>query len=1263
MRCAVEQLDERINPAATVASLGAATLYVDATSSPQLSSTYVGYRLTGDGGTYSDVYASIGGFSSGIATGTNAPTVVRLGNITGTNAANAYFYVTPSSTAATPLTYTVTFTSGLPSQGNVIASYVQSITAVEDTIKAAANKFSGGSISGPPTLAIGSEFDVIIHGSTGTIGNPVIAITPATLPGWLASAFQLKSTKIEFTSGDLNGITVNDFLYYSPSPTATSNSDYTETYRFRAIDGTSTSTSLNPVSYIGSGTQVKHTDTGSWATLPTIGPVANNLNVSVTAGAVSGGESTVTLRVQNTGTAAATLDQLLATLGSGLIYVSGSSTLEGAGYSDPTFQGGQPIWSDSFSVSAGGTLTLTFRVSVPATGSYQVSGLAKIGDAQIDTTATTTDNAPSVATISTDTTPPAAPSIAAITQDTGPEGADGITADQTLVLSGAAEAGSTVTLTRVGFGVIGTTTASGLGSWEFDATATTLPEGTYTFTATATDAAGNTSAVSAPFVVVVDITSPTAALDSATDVDSATATNTTTVVITYADAGSGIDPTTLGADDVNIGNGATVTGFSVSGNTVTYTVTAPGQTWQTSPQGAYTIALVAGGVKDLAGNPIASDPAFGSFAVDTVMPTAVLDAAEDVNTAGPANITTVTVSYVGGDIDPATFGVGNITVGNGATVTGFSVSGATVTYTVTAPGVDWAGSFQGVYSIDDVVGSVKDNAGNPVAIDGPLGSFFVDAILPSAVLDSAADIAQAQAAGTTTTVVVTYADAGSGIDLATFDTGDITVGNGATVSGISVSGNTVTYTVTAPGSSWAASPQGSYGIALVAWGVKDLAGNPIAGIASFGSFTVDATAAMATTTSLAIVPNPATFGQPVTLNAAVAGGSGAPIPGGTVVFRDGDTFLAEVALNADGTASFVLPAGLAVGSHSVTASYGGDPVFTPSVSGPSTLVVAKSPAIGGTISASAPLIFFGQEETLTATFTAISDGSTPMTGTVDFFDGDIYLGTAPFVASGPSGLRVASLASSPLAATTSGQARLTTSALALGSHTIRAVYSGDAHYTTATTEVPVSVVVVRATTSIVLTVATSGTSATLTAHVQATSPGQPPLVGNVLFYDGENFVGSAPLVDGVAVLGLDGLAPGSHDFRAAFVGNADGAVSSATVVASVASPAAGADGAPVVGLARFGFHAQPTVLVVSFGGVPVASVASDPSSYVVTGPIGRLRLGRRIVVRTATYDRATNTVTLTFNRRLNLHRSYRIAIPKIGYSARFGGEILAGRSR
>ncbi|ATC63703.1 hypothetical protein CMV30_06905 [Nibricoccus aquaticus] len=129
-------------------------------------------------------------------------------------------------------------------------------------------------------------------------------------------------------------------------------------------------------------------------------------------------------------------------------------------------------------------------------------------------TATTTDIAGNTSVLSAaflveiDTATPSAPVITTMSNDTGASATDGITSDNTLVFGGTAEANATVTLSRSGLGVIGTTTANGSGAWVFDYTAITIPNGTYLFTAFASDTAGNTSAVSSDFPVTIDTTAP-----------------------------------------------------------------------------------------------------------------------------------------------------------------------------------------------------------------------------------------------------------------------------------------------------------------------------------------------------------------------------------------------------------------------------------------------------------------------------------------------------------------------------------------------------------------------------------------------------------------------------------------------------------------------------------------------------------------------------------------------------------------------------------
>ncbi|WP_051944440.1 Ig-like domain-containing protein [Streptacidiphilus rugosus] len=83
-----------------------------------------------------------------------------------------------------------------------------------------------------------------------------------------------------------------------------------------------------------------------------------------------------------------------------------------------------------------------------------------------------------------------------------------------------------------------------------------------------------------------------------------------------------------------------------------------------------------------------------------------------------------------------------------------------------------------------------------------------------------------------------------------------------------------------------------------------------------------------TTTTLTADTATPLFGHPVTLTASVAPANPAGgTPSGTVTFSDGATTLATVPLTG-GQASLAT-AGFQPGTHPITATYGGDPVFTP----------------------------------------------------------------------------------------------------------------------------------------------------------------------------------------------------------------------------------------------------------------------------------------------------------------------------------------------
>ncbi|GAA2162547.1 hypothetical protein GCM10009845_14450 [Pedococcus bigeumensis] len=133
----------------------------------------------------------------------------------------------------------------------------------------------------------------------------------------------------------------------------------------------------------------------------------------------------------------------------------------------------------------------------------------------------------------------------------------------------------------------------------------------------------------------------------------------------------------------------------------------------------------------------------------------------------------------------------------------------------------------------------------------------------------------------------------------------------------------------------------------------------------------------------------ATSDGSVTLTATVQGGTA--VPTGPVTFREGSSTLGTAALDTRGVASLVVP-GLARGSHTLGADYGGSTTVQPS-SGSTTVVV---PGIATTTSLTvAKTVKTGKPVSVSVTVAAAS-GPRP-TGTVRLYDGLDALGTATLV--------------------------------------------------------------------------------------------------------------------------------------------------------------------------------------------------------------------------------------------------------------------------
>lgn len=149
-------------------------------------------------------------------------------------------------------------------------------------------------------------------------------------------------------------------------------------------------------------------------------------------------------------------------------------------------------------------------------------------------------------------------------------------------------------------------------------------------------------------------------------------------------------------------------------------------------------------------------------------------------------------------------------------------------------------------------------------------------------------------------------------------------------------------------------------------------------------------------------------------------------PTGTIDFKDRDTVLGTVLLGSENTTYGTFD--LSVGTHEITAAYGGDASFAGSTS--ATIAVKVRNWTETTLTSSDDPSTNGKSVTFTATVSPISGTGTP-TGTVTFFESATAYNGA--FALGTSTLSF-------------GQANYTTSSLSVGVHNIHAVYSGDASF-------------------------------------------------------------------------------------------------------------------------------------------------------------------------------------------------------------------------
>ncbi|MDR3711043.1 MAG: Ig-like domain repeat protein [Capsulimonadaceae bacterium] len=259
----------------------------------------------------------------------------------------------------------------------------------------------------------------------------------------------------------------------------------------------------------------------------------------------------------------------------------------------------------------------------------------------------------------------------------------------------------------------------------------------------------------------------------------------------------------------------------------------------------------------------------------------------------------------------------------------------------------------------------------------------------------------------------------------------------------------------------------------------------------------------ATTTTLQSSLNPSGAGASVTFTANV----GPTVPDGeSVTFYDGASLIGS-GLTSGGSASLSTTA-LSLGDHTITATYIGDYTYAPSTS--SKLTQAVKNATAASLSSSANPSAAGNP----VTFTASLSPSVPDGEVITFQDGSAVLGTSKTAASA---------------------ATLTTSSMTAASHTVTAVYSGDATYGPCTSNVVTQVVTAATATSLASSMNPSsfGALVTLTATVTPSVPDGE----TVTFYDGGKSIGTGSTVASVVSLATSALAAGSHAITASYAGD------------------------------------------------------------------------------------------------------------------------------
>ncbi|WP_167598988.1 Ig-like domain-containing protein [Comamonas sp. A23] len=221
---------------------------------------------------------------------------------------------------------------------------------------------------------------------------------------------------------------------------------------------------------------------------------------------------------------------------------------------------------------------------------------------------------------------------------------------------------------------------------------------------------------------------------------------TSTVTITFSEAVTGLD-----VGDFSVTNGV-LSGLSSTDGGITWTATL-------TPTAAVTdssnlITLDNSGVADLAGNGGTGTTDSNNYAVDTLRPTATIVVADAALQAGESALVTITFSEAVTGLD-----VGDFTVANGS-LSNLSSSDGGLTWTATLTPTASITDASNVITLNNT--SYVDAAGNTGTGTTDSNNYAIDTQRPTATIvvnDTAL------AVGESTTVIITFSEAVTGLDV------------------------------------------------------------------------------------------------------------------------------------------------------------------------------------------------------------------------------------------------------------------------------------------------------------------------------------------------------------------------------------------------------------------------------------------------------------------------------------------------------------------